>query len=255
MTRSEILMNEARSLYEEFCQKHPKTNQASFAKKSGVNETTIRRLLSGQSLPSKSNLLKTFLCLYGVKSATDLYKNCSSAQKQFLENFFPRIALQEFARPVDIVAENLIANLKRDEAYVFASLLDSSTGIKNEDLAAYYGHRGKGILTNLVTLNLVSENSEGFFQPTLNELTFTSTANSALFYTKVMEEAYFLEAHSRANLGYTQRVSEEGYECLKQIQIELTSKLEAVFKNHPGTIPVCNFHGLAKLMHGGIKNV
>lgn len=216
-------------------------NAAHLARTADVSETSVRRLLNGDALPSPQNSLKVLMTVTGIKNVRKLQARFPGPVANYLADKFPMLASEE-GETTDAASVELEMELRDPEKAVILHRLSHRDNVTKKELfETIPTPRTAVALDDLIKKGFVREN--GPYLEAENKTIAMLDYDALLRCSQRMEDLWFKSSNATvpgANLIrlYTESVSQKGYIKIQEILRKASYEIYQVMESEPGDIPM-----------------
>lgn len=232
--------NQISNLIRDWIKNNPLSNISDFSRKSGVAESSIRRIFTNDDTGSISieNLIKICITLSGNNKLSSLHLNFSDPLKSKILEFTKLFSHDEAHLKYDreTTSETELNNSLEDfHTYLVYKRISHEDGVSKENIAQWYGEIGLNCLDSLIQKELVLQsNGVLLVKYPYFSLPLSLVKNHA---GKLIDLFYKPETQYNLMSSMSGSVNVDGYGDIIDILSEAKLKIEKVFELKKGNIP------------------
>ncbi len=251
----ENILNELRSEIDEWIAQKENRNIVQLAKKSDVNETSIRRAYNQQSLLKSDNLLKLLVYLKDEARLTKLINRCPESIARYLKNSFPHLMMNESSGTK--VAFELDEALNDFYSYVIYKRISHRDCVSRQNIFSWLGELGKTKLDELIGREIISEDINGTLHAVKSD--FSLSPNLLKRHTHKLIDVFFKpDQIINGGPGMLRNISEsvniDGYKRVQKVLLNASNEILKTINENPGEIPLV-YVGMLDSMSFTNKNI
>ena len=253
--KKENILNELRSEIDEWVEQKENRNIVLLAKKSDVNETSIRRAYNQQSLLKSDNLLKLLVYLKNEPRLTALINSCPDHIASSLKNSFPHLMMNE-SRKTEVAFE-LDEALNDFYSYVIYKRISHKDCISKQDIFSWLGELGKTKLDELIGREIITEDANGVLHAIKND--FSLSPRLLKRHTHKLIDVFFkpddiIDGGPGMLRNISESVNVNGYKRVQEVLLEASNEILKTINANPGKIPLV-YVGMLDSMAFSNKNI
>lgn len=253
--KKENILNELRSEIDEWLQQKENRNIVLLAKKSDVNETSIRRAYNQQSLLKSDNLLKLLVYLKNEPRLKSLVNRCPESISCYLKSSFPHLMMNESAKTE--IAFELDEALNDFYSYVIYKRISHRDCVSRQNIFSWLGELGETKLEELIGREIITEDINGVLHVIKND--FSLSPHLLKRHTHKLIDVFFKpDEIVDGGPGMLRNISEsvniDGYKRVQEVLLEASNEVLKTINANPGKIPLV-YVGMLDSMSFSNKNI
>lgn len=206
------------------------------ARESGVNESSVRRIITSKIIPSTDNLHKIISYIRSGSSHKALLESLSPELQKHLRFELTYLQFEEFEKYVSMTdKENLLPDFVHQTIFERSSIGD---GLFENEIVEMFGNFGRVALDNLIVNNLVSSKEGLVVVNPLYKKHSWSTDLYKNFLSKAIENFYKTETQNNYLFCMNEGVSIKGYCDVMDVLESASNNILKIIETNPGKIPL-----------------
>ena len=223
-------------LIEEWVNAKPSRSPTSFARKAGLSETCVRRILNGDSLPMAENILRAVATATGEEKING--DVLSSLPKDLSEYLRQNLSFLSFEQSHSIVPLGNIESFLNDSISRFLFVRSGiGEGISIDEINHSFGELGIKHLDRLVQNGILCQKNGQVTTSTKKDYAFSVGFTKELLSESILS---FFKDKSQTNIIFSvnESVSKEGYCEIMDVIEKANTEIIKICLSKPGNIPM-----------------
>lgn len=217
---------------------HKNRSVASLARRAGVGQSTVRRLLNGTAVnPDFETLIAVLKVIFTADQAVAFIKTIDPELSKHIESIYGGLPAPE---PTDVRLNRL---LEDENSYIIFQLASMSPGTTRESLIRILGEKAESDLDYLIEQGVVAE-AHGVIRSLLGKdgkafaILDVHTALKTVMHLVKRFDPSLCGSHACALTTIAGPVSEQGLVDIRDEIERATRVIDSIKQRNPGTIPV-----------------